>query len=176
MMGNTIDPDLFQNHTRPTEAGKQNILGIQGQLWAENARGPAMMEYLAFPKLLGLAERAWSPPPAWAQIEDAAERRQQLDAAWSRFANTLGHRDLPRLDHLFGGVNYRLPPPGAVIEDGLLNANVAFPGLTIRYTTDGSEPTASSTLYEGPVAVSGTAKLKTFDARGGSSRTAVVSG
>ena len=42
-MGNAIDPDLFQNHTRPTEAGKQNILGIQGQLWAENAKGPVMM-------------------------------------------------------------------------------------------------------------------------------------
>ncbi|MCH8962482.1 MAG: family 20 glycosylhydrolase, partial [Bacteroidetes bacterium] len=173
-MGNAIDPDLFQHHTRPTEAGKQNILGIQGQLWAENAKGPVMMEYLAFPKLLGLAERAWASQPDWAQIEDAAERRQQLDAAWSRFANSLGHRDLPRLDHLFGGVNYRLPPPGAVIEDGLLNATVAFPGLTIRYTTDGSEPTASSTLYEGPVAASGTIRLKTFDTRGRSSRTAVV--
>jgi len=174
-MGNPIDPDLFQHHTRPTEAGKQNILGLQGQLWAENAKSPAMMEYLAFPKLLGLAERAWASQPAWAQIEDAAERRQQLDDAWSRFANSLGHRDLPRLDHLFGGVTYRLPPPGAVIEDGLLKATVAFPGLTIRYTTDGSEPTAASTLYEGPVAAGGTVKLRTFDTRGRSSRTAMVS-
>ena len=61
-----------------------------------------------------------------------------------------------------------------MIEDGLLKANVAFPGLTIRYTTTGSEPTASSTLYEGPVAAGGTVKLKTFDTRGRSSRTAVV--
>ena len=174
MMGNAIDPDVFADRARLTDASRQNILGIQGQLWTENAKGPAMMEYLAFPKLLGLAERAWAQQPAWAQTEDAVERRQHLDAAWNRFAHTLGHRDLPRLDYLFGGVAYRLPPPGAVIEDDMLHANVAFPGLTIRYTTDGTEPTTASTQYEGPVAAAGTIKLRTFDTRGRSSRTAVV--
>ncbi len=53
-------------------------------------------------------------------------------------------------------------------------ANAAFPGLAIHYTTDGSEPTADSELYAGPVAVSGTVQLKTFDTRGRGSRTSVV--
>ena len=176
MMGNALDPDIFQHHERLTEAGKQNILGIQGELWAENAKSAEIIEYLAFPKLLGLAERAWAAQPGWAQIDNPTERRHQLDVAWSRFAHTLGHRDLPRLDYLFGGIAYRLPPPGGVIENGTLKANVAFPGLSIRYTTDGTKPTASSTLYEGPVAVSGTVNLKTFDSRGRGSRAVVVEG
>ena len=48
---------------------------------------------------------------------------------------------VPRLDRLQGGVLYRLPPPGAAMVDGRLEANSAFPGLQIRYTSDGSEPT-----------------------------------
>ena len=93
---------------------------------------------------------------------------------WNGFAHSLGRRELPRLDYLYGGVGYRLPPPGAVIEEGMLKANAAFPGLTLHYTTDGTEPTTTSSLYTGPVAVSGTVKVRTFDTRGRSSRTAVV--
>ncbi len=174
-MGNAIDPaTAFRDHVRLTEAGRQNILGLQGQLWAENAKGAATMEYLAFPKMLSLAERAWAGQPAWATVEDLAARSRQLAEAWNGFAHSLGKRELPRLDYLYGGVVYRLPPPGAILEDGMLKANTAFPGLTLRYTTDGTEPTASSPLYDGPVAVSGTVKVKTFDTQGRGSRTAVV--
>jgi hexosaminidase len=38
--------------------------------------------------------------------------------------------------------------PGAMIENGELKANTELPGLAIRYTTDGSEPTEQSQLYE----------------------------
>ncbi|WP_437675851.1 family 20 glycosylhydrolase [Sorangium sp. So ce131] len=174
-MGNPIDQaQMFQDHVRLTDAGRANILGIQGQLWGENAKGQDVMEYLIFPKLVSLAERAWAQDPAWAQEEDAALRASQLAEAWNRFANSLGQRELPRLDHLSGGVAYRLPLPGARIEDGQLVANVAFPGLQIRYTTDGAEPDATSAVYSGPVAVSGVVKLRTFDTRGRGSRTSVL--
>ncbi len=53
-----------------------------------------------------------------------------------------------------------------MIEEGRLHANVRFPGLAIRFTTDGREPTADSTLYEGPVPVTGTVLLRSFDGRG----------
>jgi hexosaminidase len=56
----------------------------------------------------------------------------------------------------------------------MLNANVDFPGLTIRYTTDGTEPTLSSTVYTVPVAVKGVVKLKAFTTTGRSSRTVVL--
>ncbi|WP_437927959.1 family 20 glycosylhydrolase [Sorangium sp. So ce291] len=174
-MGNPIDQaEMFRDHVRLTDAGRANILGIQGQLWGENAKGQQAMEYLIFPKLVSLAERAWAPDPAWAAEEDAAARASLLAEAWNRFANSLGQRELPRLDHLGGGVGYRLPLPGARIEDGKLVANVAFPGLEIRYTTDGTEPDATSAVYSGPVAVSGVVKLRTFDTRGRGSRTSVV--
>jgi len=132
------------------------------------------MEYLAFPKLLSLAERAWAPDPAWAAEEDEAIRATMLAQAWNAFANSLGQRELPRLDYLSGGVHYRIPLPGARIEDGQLMANVAFPGLEIRYTTDGTKPDATSMVYDGPVAVSGVVKLKAFDTRGRGSRTSVL--
>ena len=173
-MGRPLDPAAFASRVRPTEAGRRNILGLQGQLWSETLVAPGRMEYMAFPKLLGLAERAWAPRPAWATIADAAARARALDAAWNAFANRLGQRELPRLDRLDGGVGYRLPPPGAVIEDGMLRANTAFPGLTVRFTTDGSEPTDTSPAYTGPVRVDGPVKLKTFDTRGRGSRTVTV--
>ncbi len=172
--GHPIDPATLAGRVRLTAAGRGNVLGIQGQLWSENAKGRQVAEYLAFPKLLGLAERAWAASPTWAETGDPAVGERLLATAWNEFANRLGQRELPRLDRLAGGVGYRLPLPGAVIEGGKLRANVAFPGLEIRYTTDGGEPTADSALYQGPVAVDGSVRLKSFDTRGRGSRTAVV--
>ncbi len=175
-LGRPIDAGAaYASAVRLTAEGRQRVLGIQGQLWAENALGAERMEYLAFPKLLALAERAWAQAPDWATATSPAERERLQAAAWNEFANRLGQRELPRLDRLHGGVRYRLPPPGAVIEGGTLAANVAFPGLEIRYTSDGSEPDAASTLYAEPVAISGTVRLKSFDTRGRGSRTAIVS-
>ncbi len=172
--GSPIDEAaLRQNQDALTAEGFSNILGLQSELWSETVKGPQMLEYYVFPKMLGFAERAWAPQPDWAKIGDRAQRQQALAQAWNGFANRLGQHELPRLDHRLGGVGYRLPLPGAVIENGLLKANVLYPGLTIRYTTDGSEPTADSPVYEGQVEVPATAtiKLRTFDSRGRGSRT-----
>ena len=174
LMGNALRPSAFGDRVRPTDTGQENILGLQGQLWGETLNTPARMDYMAFPRLISLAERAWAPQPAWVKHADDISRERALAAEWNGFANRLGQRELPRLDYLHGGVGYRLPPPGGIIEGGALKANVALPGLMIRYTTDGSEPTVEAPLYSGPVAVSGTAKLKTFDTRGRGSRTTVV--
>ncbi len=42
----------------PEEAA--HILGAQGQLWSEYLTGPGNVEYMAFPRLLALAEVVWS--------------------------------------------------------------------------------------------------------------------
>ena len=133
-----------------------------------------MLEYYYLPKTMGLAERAWSGQDNWAEIPDLEERLQAIILAWNEFANVIGQREMPRLDYMFGGFNYRLPPPGAKIADGKLFANIDFPGLTIRYTTDGSEPQVQSQVYRGPTKVSGKISLRSFDTRGRGSRVSVV--
>nr|WP_279303498.1 chitobiase/beta-hexosaminidase C-terminal domain-containing protein [Salinibacter ruber] len=72
--------------------------------------------------------------------------------------------------------SYRLPPPGATVEAGTLRANVALPGLAVRYTTDGTRPTATSPRYTGPVPVpeGATVRLRTFDTLGRGGRTVTV--
>jgi hexosaminidase len=93
-----------------------------------------------------------------------------MQSEWNTFANTLGRRELPRLTYLNGGYNYRVPLPGAVIENGLLKANTEYPGLEIRYSLDGTEPTRESSLYTEPVTVSSEVTLRCFDSSGKSSR------
>jgi hexosaminidase len=173
-MGNKLDKSIFKDKVKLTEKGKSNIIGLQGNLFSENTLGDNITEYLVFPKLLALSERAWSQDPAWSTVTDDTKRNQLFVNDWNAFANSLGQEELPRLDYMSGGVNYRISLPGAIIENGLLKANVEFPGLTIRYTTDGSEPTASSAVYTAPVKVSGNVKLKAFNSAGRSSRTVTV--
>jgi hexosaminidase len=176
-MGHLIDPETaFDEATRLTAQGRDNILGLQGQLWGETLKGADRMEYMAIPRLLSLAERAWAPQPDWATVEDASARERQRRAAWAEFANRLGQRELPRLSHIDPTWTYRLPVPGAVVEGGRLHANVALPGLTVRYTTDGSMPTAQSARYTAPIAVrdADVVKLRTFDAQGRGGRVATL--
>jgi hexosaminidase len=176
-MGQPIDPEVaFDDAVRLTEAGRQNILGIQGQLWGETLRSVDRLEYMTMPRLISLAERAWAPQPGWATVDSLPERERQRWVAWEAFANRLGQRELARLNALDPDWTFRLPVPGAVVEEGRLHANVALPGLTVRYTTDGSTPTAQSTRYAGPVSVTGAeeVKLRTFDAAGRGSRVATL--
>lgn len=172
IMGNPIKPSFFKDMTRLNPKGKENILGIQGQLWSELIINQIRLEYMLFPRLLSLAERAWAPEPQWAGLKHE-KRTDALQAAWNQFANQTGQFELPRLDILFGGVNYRIPPPGAIIEQGQLMANVAFPGLEIRYSLDGEEPDGEAPLYTIPVKLKHQhrPKLKAFDSRGRGSRT-----
>lgn len=162
LLGNPLDLAGLANKVRLTPQGKENILGIQGQLWTENTKSGEMAEYLLFPRVLALSERAWSQDPAWAQVTDATKRNQLLLQAWNEFANRLGQKELPRLDELANGIGYRLPPPGIVIKNEVAYINAEFPGLTIRYTTDGTEPTAQSAVYSAPLTVKKGTVVKTI--------------
>lgn len=173
-MGDTLSSSQWKGRTALSPAGKNNIQGIQAQLWSETVRGQDRMEYMIFPRLLALAERSWAPQPSFATIDNKKVRELERDKAWNLFANSIGQFQLPKLDYYAGGVGYNIPTPGAIIEDGKLRANVTFPGLIIRYTTDGSEPNAFSPVYVNPVDVSGTVKLKSFTISGYSSRTVIA--
>lgn len=153
---------------------RKNILGVEAQVWSETIKGRDMLEYYVLPKLVGFAESAWAPERSWETIENKTQRESKILLEWNRYANTLAKIELPRLSYLNGGYNYRIPPPGAVIEDGMLKANVEYPGLMIRYTTDGTEPTKNAALFTEPVKVRGKVILKSFDSSGKSSRSAEV--
>lgn len=53
-------------HYRPAEGispfAFSRIRGIQGNLWTEHIKTPEHLEYMAWPRGMALAERAWSPP------------------------------------------------------------------------------------------------------------------
>jgi len=174
-MGRTIDTDKeYINKVRLKPEARKNILGIQAQIWSETIKGEAMLEYYYLPRLIAFSETAWSPERKWETIENKDAREKQLTSDWNKLANILALKELPRLSALNGGYNFRVPLPGAIVKDGMLHANGEFPGLEIRYTTDGTEPTVQSQLYTQPVKVSGTVKLKSFVNGGRTSRTSEV--
>ena len=137
-------------------APKGPLLGLQAQLWGENLRSQSELEFLLLPRLLVLAERAWS---------------QSSD--FNELAGRLGGRELPRLDWLYGGFAYRVPVPGALLKDGMLYANSSLPRFELRYTTDGSAPSVASPRYEGPVPAT-QAKVAAFTTTGRRSRVVSV--
>lgn len=163
---------VILEHLKPQ--ARKNILGVEAQVWSETIKGRDMVEYYMLPKLMGFSESAWAAERNWETIEDKTEREKTIQEQWNVFANSLGKKELPRLSYLNKGYNYRIPPPGAVIEDGKLKANVEYPGLIIRYSTDGTEPGPGSNVYEGPVEVKGQVVLKAFDRAGKSSRSVHV--
>ena len=65
---------------------------------------------MVYPRLLAVAERGWHRAE-WENVMDETERVTQRDAAWGHYANTLGYKELARLDEV--GVRYRVPVPGA---------------------------------------------------------------
>jgi hexosaminidase len=164
---------IIVEHLKPE--ARKNILGVEAQIWSETIKGREMLEYYMLPKLIGFAESAWSAERKWETVNDKTEREILIQKEWNRFSNTLAKHELPRLSYLNSGYNYRVPPPGAVIENGVLKANTELPGLIIRYTTDGTEPSGSSSEYREPVTISADVLLKSFDSSGKSSSTVQVS-
>ncbi|MGY4877924.1 beta-N-acetylhexosaminidase [Vreelandella aquamarina] len=152
--------------------GWQGAQGISGQAWSETVRSETQMESMIFPRLLALAERAWhrgeweldvQPGQVFDGGETSHVNREVLNEDWQRFANLLGQRILPRLEQ--DGITYRLPLPGARIEEGRLVANVALPGVTIEYSLDGG---ASWQVYQdkAPPQVENTLLLRSVSADG----------
>lgn len=173
-MGQPVKKEALDHKERLTDFGKRNILGLQCLLWSEKVTTPAEQEYMLFPKLLGFAERAWAASPDWAEEKDPIKAEAKYQQAWSVFANVLGKKELPRLDHYRGGVQYRVPPVGVKVLNGKMQVKTQFPGLQIRYTTDGSLPTYRSKLYQNPIPNVKGVQFKAFSTNGRSSKTVEI--
>lgn len=89
---------------------------MAGALWSETVRNGTQLQSMIFPRLLALAERAWHKA-SWENNADEAARKKD----WEQFANTLGYKELSRLDEM--GISYHIPPPGARL--------VILPGVAV---------------------------------------------
>lgn len=133
------------------------ILGSQGSVWTERMHDFSRVQYMIMPRMLALAENLWT----------AATRKDS-----NNFLTRLGHY-YQRLDYM--GVNYFMPSPraknSAVIFAKGEEAKVEFikpgnPNFSIRYTVDGSEPTATSAKYSKPIKVTATSTVKAVTVSG----------
>ena len=164
-LGRSLSKTMLASATKLTETGKQNILGIQGALWTETVKTPERLEYMYLPRLLALAERAWTKQPEWMTETDSTKAMIEYNANWGRFANSAG-QELKRLDNYSGGYRYRIPTPAFEISNGFVSANTDVPGFTIRYTTDGSMPGPASELYIQPIRYNKAIIFRAFNTRG----------
>ena len=135
---------------------KENIVGIQAQLWAETIRGYHTVQQYVFPKIFGLVERAWNAYPSWGEDNHDSERYLSERIKYNAI---IGSHELP----LFAKRNrdFHLGQPGIIVKDDLLLANKQYSGVMVRYTFDGSEPTENSPTWTSPVTVpQGTTLIK----------------
>lgn len=117
-----IMPDRDGRPFEVTSAGSApRIEGMQGQAWAEVMRTDTQFEYMVYPRLLALAERAWHRA-AWERPFAAGERYRlgetnKVDKAalandWAGFMSVVENRELPKLVRA-----------GATVRPGLALAN-----------------------------------------------------
>ena len=137
-------------------AQRAHIIGVQANLWAEGIPSRSRMLYMYFPRILALAELAWTQPAQKDYDDFYGRLRQQLS-----MLNRLGvpYR-IPSLDG-FHNVN-------AFTDKGTLSVECQDPQAVIRYTTDGTFPNAESPRYVGPITVDQTTPftLRTFTPEG----------
>ncbi len=157
-----------------TDAGRGRIKGIEAPLFAETLYDATRLDFMLMPRMLAAAERAWAPDPAWTTESDPLRATRLHAQEWSRFTAQLGFNVLPRLDVELPQLHYRLPPPGLKRSGDTVLVNEQIPGLTLRYTLDGTEPTAQSAQVSGPIATTGTVRVAAFDRNGRAGRAAIL--
>lgn len=128
------------------------LMGVQGCMWTEFCSSADDVEYLLFPRLAALAEIAWSGKDK----KDWPGFLKRLDMLTQHY-DYLGinyARSMFNLDHLVTGDNDTLKVALTCIR----------PDMEVCYTTDGSEPTAASSLYKDSLRVTNdiTIKAATF--------------
>jgi len=72
-------------------------------------RSGEQAEYMAIPRLLAVAERAWHVAD-WQMAINLIVLKASRTRDWNKFSAAVGIRELRRLDRM--GIRYRLAPPG----------------------------------------------------------------
>lgn len=117
------------------------LMGVQACMWTEFCNKPEDVDYLVFPRLAALAEVAWTQP----EKKDWASFLKGMDS----FNEHLAAKGIAYARSMYN-IQHTVKP-----EDGALNVTLECirPDVEIRYTVDGSKPTAASPLYEQPLVV-----------------------
>ncbi|WP_167859624.1 S-layer homology domain-containing protein [Paenibacillus cymbidii] len=66
------------------------------------------------------------------------------------------------------------PAGGQVTAGSTVSLSTVTPDADIRYTTDGQDPTSSSTLYSGPISITGEVTIKAIAVKSGMTNSAVM--
>ena len=112
------------------------LMGVQASMWTEFCSSAADVEYQLFPRLLALADVAW----AQKGTKDWPAFLTRLDRVLPH-VETLGMtcaRSMYNIDHKVTSEKKRLRVMLSCIR----------PDVEIRYTCDGTEPTAASPRYD----------------------------
>ena len=150
---NNISKNYIDNSVKLDQDKRDNIIGVQSQIWSETIRNEGILDYMFMPNIIVFSQKAWSHDNSWMDISNNDVKREKIDIEWNKFANNVGQRVLPMVDNIFGGLSYDLPKPGGKIINDTLYANTVFPGLNIKYTLDGSIPKESSENFKSPIKI-----------------------
>jgi hexosaminidase len=122
------------------ESGKANhILGAQANMWTEYIYQETSAEYQLYPRMLALAELTWT-------AKDKKDYKNFQHRINSQLIRLDGHH-----------INYYIPQPEgptsqiAFIDHVTLTFTTTLPVGRMVYTTDGSQPTVKSAIYEKPL-------------------------
>ena len=130
----------------------RHIIGVQANIWTEYMPTFKHMQYMALPRVAALSEVQWTQP----QLKDYTDFTNRL----------IGLTHLYYAKHLYN-VNIHIDSDTKWQE---LVVHMTTAGdAEIRYTLDGSLPTASSTLYTGAIHLQKSAKIRAAAFRNGKS-------
>lgn len=124
------------------------LMGVQGSMWTEFCNKPEDVTYQIFPRLVALAEVAWSEKGTkdWGSFLKALDNfNAHLDAKGVVYAKSMYN------------IQHTSIPNG---KDIIITLECIRPDMEIRYTTDGTEPNSESLVYTTPIILSGSTVLK----------------
>ncbi|MDD2426304.1 MAG: family 20 glycosylhydrolase [Bacteroidales bacterium] len=111
------------------------IKGVQGGLWSELLIHPQRFaEYQIYPRIAAIAEAGWSEPGM---------------RNWEEFNNRLGRVHYDRLFQM--GINFRVPPPEVVYENGSIQVKPPYCWSVVRYSCNDRGPDKTSPIYKGEI-------------------------
>ena len=124
------------------------LMGIQACMWTEFCNKPEDVDYLLFPRLVAVAEVAWTQP----EKKDWASFLQAMD----RYNGHIAEKGIVYARSMYN-IQHKVTPENGGLK---LNLECIRPDVEIRYTIDGSEPVANSSVYSDSLIVTGTQLIK----------------